>query len=135
MNRSIVREHIFKLLYSMEIQRKYTEEQVEIYIENNNLDQETGEDIKNTIKEIIKNSETIEKLISENLKTKWQIERISKVDLSILKLAIYEIKYKELPYKISINEAIEIAKKYGEDTSGSFINGILGSIVNANNEE
>lgn len=135
MNRSIVREHIFKLLYSMEIQRKYTEEQAEIYIENNNLDQETGEDIKNTINEIIKNSETIEKLISENLKTKWQIERISKVDLSILKLAIYEIKYKELPYKISINEAIEIAKKYGEDTSGSFINGILGSIVNANNEE
>ncbi len=135
MNRSIVREHIFKLLYSMEIQKKYTEEQIEIYIENNNIDQETGEDIKNTINEIIKNSETIEKLISDNLKTKWQIERISKVDLSILKLAIYEIKYKELPYKISINEAIEIAKKYGEDTSGSFINGILGSIVNANNEE
>ena len=48
---------------------------------------------------------------------------------SILKLAIYEIKYKEIPYKVAINEAVELAKKYGEETSKNFVNGILASIV------
>lgn len=58
------------------------------------------------------------------------MERISKVDLCILKLAIYEIKYKEIPFKVVINEAVELAKKYGEDNSKVFVNGILASIVN-----
>ena len=52
--------------------------------------------------------------------------------MSILKIAIYEIVYKKLPYKISINEAVELAKKYGEDTSASFINGVLASVVKDN---
>ena len=58
------------------------------------------------------------------------MERVSKIDLTILRLAIYEIKYKDLPYKVAINEAVELAKKYGEDTSKNFVNGILASIVN-----
>ena len=57
------------------------------------------------------------------------MERISKIDLSLLELAIYEIKYKEIPYKVAINEAVELAKKYGEDSSKTFVNGILASIV------
>ena len=69
-------------------------------------------------------------LIQKNLKSNWKIERISRVDLSILKLAIYEIKYTEIPFKVAINEAVELAKKFGEDTSKTFINGILASIVN-----
>ena len=68
--------------------------------------------------------------IEKNLKSDWKIERISKIDLAILKLAIYEIKYKELPFKVVINEAVELAKKYGEDTSKNFVNGVLASIVN-----
>ena len=51
-------------------------------------------------------------------------------DLAILKLAIYEIKYKDIPFKVVINEAVELAKKYGEDTSKNFVNGILASVVN-----
>ena len=58
-----------------------------------------------------------------------KLERISKIDLSLLELAIYEIKYKEVPYKVAINEAVELAKKYGEDNSKTFVNGILASIV------
>ena len=73
--------------------------------------------------------EEIIKKIGKNLKEDWKIERISKIDLVILKLAIYEIKYKELPYKVVINEAVELAKKYGEDNSKNFVNGILASIV------
>ena len=61
------------------------------------------------------------------------MDRISKVDLSILKLAIYEIKYKEIPFKVVINEAVELAKKYGEDSSKNFVNGILASVVKVDN--
>ena len=64
-----------------------------------------------------------------NLKDDWKLSRISKMDLAILKLAIYEIKFSDVPYKVSINEAVELAKKYGEDNSKTFVNGILASIV------
>ena len=57
------------------------------------------------------------------------IERISKINLAILKLAIYEIKYTETPFKVVINEAVELAKSYGEDSSKNFVNGVLASIV------
>ena len=79
------------------------------------------------------NDQTIDEIIKDiekNLKSDWKIERISKIDLVILKLAIYEIKYKNLPFKVVINEAVELAKKYGEDSSKNFVNGILASIVN-----
>ena len=85
--------------------------------------------IEDVVFGIEKNKETIEDLIKNNLKSEWKIERVSKIDISILKLAIYEIKYKKLPFKVVINEAVEIAKKYGEDTSSKFVNGILASIV------
>ena len=85
--------------------------------------------IRESVKGVEENKEAILKLIEKNLKSDWKIERISKIDLSILKLAIYEIKYKEVPYKVAINEAVELAKKYGEDNSKTFVNGILASIV------
>ena len=62
-----------------------------------------------------------------------EMERVSKIDITILKLAIYEIKFKEIPYKIAINEAVELAKKYGEEVSKNFVNGILASIVKEQN--
>ena len=80
-------------------------------------------------KGIKENDEEITKIISENLKSGWTIDRISTVDLSLLKLAIYEIKYIKTPYKIIINEVVNMAKKYGEETAGSFINGVLAKVV------
>ena len=68
-------------------------------------------------------------MIAKNLKSGWTIDRISTVDLALLKLAIYEIKYKQVPFKIIINEVVNMAKKYGEETSPSFINGVLAKIV------
>ncbi len=131
MNRSEVREQAFKLMYSLEIQKNENlEEQVELYLESNEiLDQNAIEYIKDAVFGIEENREEIIKKIGKNLKEDWKIERISKIDLVILKLAIYEIKYKELPYKVVINEAVELAKKYGEDNSKNFVNGILASIV------
>ena len=131
MNRSEIREQDFKLMYSLEIQKNENlEEQVELYLESNEiLDQNAIEYIKDAVFGIEENKEEIIKKIEKNLKEDWKIERISKIDLVILKLAIYEIKYKELPYKVVINEAVELAKKYGEDNSKNFVNGILASIV------
>lgn len=133
MNRSAAREFAFRLLYSMQIQQENREEQLSLYFENNEIeDEKTKEYIKDIIQGIEQNEERINELIRHNLKEDWQLDRISKVDSSLLKLATYEIIYKELPYKVAINEAIELAKKYGEDNSHSFVNGILASIVKEN---
>lgn len=131
MNRSAIRELTFRLIYSMEIQKETNiEEQVDLYIESNNIDDENVKEyIKDVIFGINSNVEEITELIEKHLKSDWKIDRISKIDLSLLKLAIYEIKYKEIPYKVAINEAIELAKKYGEDNSKNFVNGVLASVV------
>lgn len=130
MNRSAAREETFKLLYSLEIQKENLKEQTEIYIENEEISDEKTKEYINSIVEGIENNITeIENKISENLKKDWKIERISKIDLVLLKLAIYEIIYTETPYKVVINEVVELAKKYGDDTSPNFVNGILASIV------
>ena len=131
MKRSAISELTFRLVYSLEIQKtEELEEQIELYLECNEVNEEEAKEyIKDAIKGIDKHKEEIESLIEKNLKADWKIERISKIDLSLLKLAIYEIKYKEIPYKVAINESLELAKKYGEETSKNFINGILASIV------
>ena len=131
MNRSSMRENAFKLIYSLEIQKEENlKEQIELFFESNDiLDEEAKKYINDVIYGINKNSKEILKDIEENLKSDWKINRISKIDLSILQLAIYEIKYNKIPFKIAINEAVELAKKYGEDKSKNFVNGILASIV------
>lgn len=132
MNRSAIREQAFKLIYSLEIQKQEKlEEQIDLYIESNKItDVKAQEYIKDAVLGIEKNKDEILSNIEKNLRAEWKIERISKIDLSILKLAIYEIKYKDIPFKVVINEAVELAKKYGEDSSKNFINGILASVVN-----
>ena len=135
MSRSISRELAFRLLYGMEIQKNYDKEQIDIYIENYNItDEKTKQFIKSTIKGILEYNDDIIKIISSNLNEKWDVNRISKIDLVILKIATYEIVYKKLGYKIAINEAVELAKLYGEDASPTFINGILANIVKKNGE-
>lgn len=131
MKRSAIRELAFRLIYSLEIQRpEELEEQITLYLECNDVEEdEAKEYIKDAIFGIKENIQEIQKLIEKNLKADWKIDRISKIDLSLLKLAIYEIKYKKIPYKVAINESLELAKKYGEDNSKNFINGILASVV------
>ena len=138
MNRSAIREKAFELIYSLEIQKQDSslnqedlQEAVDLYIENNEItDKSAKEYIQDAVFGIEKNKEKIINQIEKNLKKDWKIDRISKIDLAILKLAIYEIQYKELPFKVVINEAVELAKKYGEDSSKNFVNGVLASIVN-----
>ena len=133
-----MREKAFKLIYSLEIQKinnlnekKNLQEAIDLYFESNQITEGTVKEyIEDAVLGIEKNNENIINQIEKNLKKDWKIDRISKIDLAILKLAIYEIQYKELPFKVVINEAVELAKKYGEDSSKNFVNGILASIVN-----
>ena len=131
MKRSAIRELAFRLIYSLEIQKQENlEEQIELYIECEGIEENNAKEyIKDAVLGIKEHIEDIRNLIKKNLKADWEIDRISKIDLSLLKLAIYEIKYKEIPYKVAINECLELAKKYGEENSKNFVNGILASIV------
>ena len=129
MKRTEARELAFKLIYSLEIQNTMDEEQMNLFFEENDIEEEKKNYIKTIFEGLIKNKDEIEKLIESNLKEKWTIDRISKIDLAILRVAIYELIYLKLPYKVAINEAVELAKKYGDDSSKSFVNGILASIV------
>ena len=133
MNKSNLREEIFKLVYSLEVQKEDESSQIDLYLENSQLSDKEKEKIKEEVCKIIDLKEDIENQISKNLKSGWSIERISKVNISILRIAIYEMIYRKLPYKVVINEAVELAKKYGEEASASFINGVLASVVKDNN--
>lgn len=133
MNRSQKREFAFKLLYQIEVQKEVNEEAIELYLENNEIvDEEAKEYITNIANGVKDNLHEIEKIIEQNIKSEWTIERISKINLALLKLAIYEIKYEAIPYKVVINEVVELAKKYGEETSQSFVNGVLASVIKEN---
>lgn len=133
MTRTQTRQLAFELLYSLEIQKvtkEEQEEQINLFLEEQEENKErVREYILDIVKGITNNAEEIQNLISKNLKEKWELSRISKINLTILKLAIYEMVYNKLPYKIVVNEAVELAKKYGEDTSPAFVNGILANII------
>lgn len=135
MEKSAKRELTFKILYSGQINKEMNDEELQIFLVENNLKERDKEDIQKTINAINNNIEDITEKISKNLKDNWTIDRISKIDKALLILAIYEIQYKEIPFKVVINEVVELAKKYGEDTSASFINGVLANVVKELNIE
>lgn len=82
------------------------------------------------VSKVLENQKNIDKLIEKNAPA-WPIEQIAPIDLAILRLAIYELVFKDKkePYKVIVDEAVEIAKEYGNESSGSFINGVLGTII------
>ena len=134
MQRSAMRELAFKLVYEIEVQKDTDSDELDIFVENNNITEESVIDYLKDIKEGIKANEIeINRLIENNLKANWSLNRISKINLSLIKLAIYEMLYKELPYKVAINEVVELAKKYADETAPVFINGILASVVKEKN--
>ena len=134
MNKSTIRELTFKLLYSLEVQKSFEKENIELFFEDIELESEQAKkQIEKDVCEIIEKNQELEKQISDNLKTDWKLERISKVNIALLKIAIYEMSYKKIPYKVVINEVVELAKKYGEDASKSFVNGVLATVVKENN--
>lgn len=129
------RELAFCYIYSQEIQRQNSRSQVKLFLDCQEVeDTRAREYVKEIARGVKENNEEITAIIEKNLKKGWTIDRISTVDLAILKLAIYEIKYKKEPFKVIINEAVNLAKKYGEETSSAFVNGVLASVVAENQE-
>lgn len=133
MTRTQTRQFTFELLYSLEIQKIAKEElaeQIRLFLQEQEITHEKAQNyILDIVEGIYSKEEEILQLISQNLKEKWDISRVSKVNLALLKLAIYEIIFNKLPYKVVVNEVVELAKKYGDDNSANFINGILANII------
>lgn len=131
MTRTQTRQLAFELLYSLEIQKdSKKEEQVALFLKEQEIkDEQAKKYILNIVKGIEENKTEILEYISKNLKEDWNISRISKISITLLKLAIYEIIYSKVPYKVEVNEVVELAKKYGDESSPSFVNGILANII------
>ncbi len=103
------------------------------YEENDNKPDEM-EYIEMVLKGVKENLAEIDSIILSKLKN-WSIERIAKIDLAILRLAIYEIIYVEdIPEKVSANEAVELAKTYGNNDSKSFVNGVIAKVIESKEE-
>ena len=140
-------EHIKKLISDFSGEKLPENFELSDFIENDDLityevsntysySQEKLEDfsdigyIKLFISSFLDNKELIDSEISQVLSDKWTVKRLAKIDLALIRTAITEIKYLEIPYKVAINEALELAKKYSDEKSSSFINGILKDYVN-----
>ena len=129
MGRKYARESTMKLLYQMEINLDFSDEAINLFFEHNSFNPGEKSYIEHAIKIIVENLEEVDNHIKNYIEG-WELHRLARIDLSILRIAIYEIIYrKDIPVQVSINEAIEIAKKYSTDESSKFINGILGSFV------
>ncbi len=128
MNRSELREQVFKLLFRVEFNTpEEMEEQEALFIENSDVEinEKDAAFIKSRFEQVVDKLSEIDGLIN-NETTGWNTERIGKVELAILRLAIFEIKFDEqIPTGVAINEAVELAKKFGQDGASSFINGVL----------
>jgi len=134
MGRRNAREATMKLLYQLELNKTFDEEIVNMFFENNDFTEDEKVYIENTIENIQDNLKLIDEKVEKYIKG-WKKERLSKIDLSILRISIYEIMFREdIPTEVSINESIEISKKYSSDESSKFINGVLGSFVRKENE-
>ena len=127
MKRTRSREIAMELLFSMEISKNSYEQTIESFIENYEMDLKTIdlEYIKEVMKSVTDYKEEIDEIIKNSL-INWTIERVSKVNLIIVRLAIAEMLYiDDVPEVVAINEAIELTKKYSDDKSVSFVNGAL----------
>lgn len=129
MNRKYTREMTMKLIYQMEVTKDFNSKLVEEYLDLNES-KELDSNYVNLISDlVINNKEEIDSRIDRNLKG-WNLSRIGKIELSILRLAVAEILYVEdIPNKVAINEAIELSKTYADSNASNFINGILGSVL------
>ena len=133
MKRRELREHIFELLFRVEFNSpEEMQEQVRLFFENlGEIEDKDRDYIKQKSAHIIEKLPEIDALLGEAAEG-WKVSRMGKADLTILRLAVYEMKYDEdVPVGVAVNEAVELSKKFGGDESPVFINGILGKIGKA----
>ena len=127
--RTKARECVLQILYTMDVSGIKADEALsEFWDEHPSFIEEIREFAEELVKGVRKDIEKIDKIISEHA-TNWTLKRMAVVDRNILRLAAYELLFRsDIPPKVSINEAVDIAKKYGDANSGKFVNGILDRI-------
>ncbi len=128
MGRREVREQVFKLLFRVEFNPREEMPQQEAFFfedEENKMAQEGFAEVTQKFNRILEKLDDIDGELNGKVQG-WNTERMGKVDLTILRLAVYEILYDEtIPTRVAINEAVELAKRYGQDSSSAFVNGVL----------
>ena len=129
MSRKLTREIVMNTLYQMEMHSSFNVGEFDSYLADNVLDEKELIFAKKVVNAFAENKETVDDGFKGYLKG-WTLDRISKVDLSIIRVAVTEILYiEELTPAISINEAVNLAKKYSDEESAAFVNGILGEVA------
>lgn len=131
MSRREMREHTFRLLFRRDFHsRDEMEQQIALYMaERDELDDKAAEELTGRIESILKCTDELDRRISESAEG-WTTERMGKAELTILRLAIYEMLYDdEVPEKVAVNEAVELAKKFGGNETPAFINGVLAKLI------
>lgn len=130
MGRRAARELVFKYLFEADM-NKNTNFDKNLYITREETKEVNGnqhEFVITSLEGVFSNFEEIDKYLVENMET-WNLERVGHVERALLRFAVYELKHTEIGTEIIVNEAVELAKKYGEEKSGEFINGVLAIIV------
>ena len=125
------REHLFKLLFCKDFHDvEELQDQIEMYLEQQEIEKkEEFAPVKAKVEAIAAQEGTIDMILSEAAEG-WRLNRMGKAELTILRIATYEIRYdEEVPDKVAINEAVELAKKYGNDASSGFVNGVLAKVI------
>ena len=131
MKRQKSREKAMELLFSMELSKNTYEETIETFIEDYEMDLKTidVDYIKNVVKVVTDNLEDIDSRIVNAL-VNWKLDRVSKVNLTILRLAVGEMLFvDDVPGSVAINEAVELTKKYSDEKCTSFVNGVLDKVL------
>jgi len=125
------REHLFKLLFCKDFHDvAELKEQIELYQEHQEIVSEAEfAPVKAKLEAIVAQEGTIDMILAD-VAEGWRLNRMGKAELTILRIATYEIRYdEEVPDKVAINEAVELAKKYGNDASSGFVNGVLAKVI------
>ena len=135
MSRKKARDNAFKCIYELEFGKDENLDKILDYCYEENEDKPSEiEYIDMVVRGVKENLEEIDKIILSKLKN-WSLDRIAKIDLAILRLAIYEIKYlDDIPEKVSANEAVELAKIYGNNDSKNFVNGVIAAVIESKEE-
>ncbi|MGM8214077.1 transcription antitermination factor NusB [Bacillaceae bacterium W0354] len=125
MNRKHAREKAFQALYQIDINKDATEHQV-----FSSIDEKVSQYARTIIQGVMTNLEQIDQAIESKLE-KWSFDRIATVEKTVLRIAVFEILFvDDTPNKVAVNEAVELAKRYNEEQSGKFINGVLSKFMN-----
>lgn len=130
MSRKIAREELFKILFETELNGASITEVAERVISRGEvkLSENSKEFIEKYVKGIVENKEEIEETLNSEM-TNWSLERIGNVERALLKFGTYELMFEDMGHEIVVNEIVELAKKYGDEKSHEFINGVLAKII------